>query len=198
MRVGQPVRARSRDPRGDLLAFALLALDRRERRLQRVRRRLAVASLALLVEIHRRRVQQHRHRRRLRGRRRARRSTRARVRRSRIRRRRSPPTGTSGSSSAASFWPSVSSVARADGDAKRSSTVPALILSRLPDAASTCSDASLSARTDPAFSWPSSSNRTFIVEAGAQSAPERSVGWTGVAQIIPAGVADCGKRAVPA
>ncbi len=56
-----------------------------------------------------------------------------------------------GSSSAASFWPSAR-IAPAAGEAKRSSTAPDLILSRLPDAASTCSDASLSARTDPAFS----------------------------------------------
>ena len=74
-----------RHPRGDLLAFARLARDRGQRGLERVGRRLAVAALALLVEMHRRRVQQHRHRRRLRRRRLRRRSTRARGRRSRTR-----------------------------------------------------------------------------------------------------------------
>ena len=54
---------------GDLLGLARLALDRRERRAQRVRRRLPVAALALLVEVHRRRVQQQRDGRGLRGRR---------------------------------------------------------------------------------------------------------------------------------
>ncbi len=58
-----------RRPRRDLLGLARLALDRRERRAQRVRRRLPVAALALLVEVHRRRVQQQRDGRGLRGRR---------------------------------------------------------------------------------------------------------------------------------
>ena len=40
---------------------------------------------------------------------------------------------------------------------------------RLPDAASTCSDASWSASTAPALSWPSSSNRTFM---GSEAAAE--------------------------
>ncbi len=48
------------------------------------------------------------------------------------------------------------------GSANRSSTAAALIFRRLPDAASTCSDASLSARTVPAFSWPSSSKKTCM------------------------------------
>ena len=54
--------------------------------------------------------------------------------------------------------------ASADGDgaAKRSSTAAALIFRRLPDAASTCSEVSLSARTVPALSWPSSSKKTCM------------------------------------
>ncbi len=55
-----------------------------------------------------------------------------------------------GSSSEASFCASPK-IAPAAGEAKRSSTAPALIFCRLPDAVSICSDASLSARTDPAF-----------------------------------------------
>ena len=51
-----------RGPCLDLRRFALLAHDRGERRLQRFGRRLAVAALALLVEIHRRGMQQHRDR----------------------------------------------------------------------------------------------------------------------------------------
>ena len=48
------MRAQLVHPRGHLLALAPLALDRRERRLERVGRRLAVAPLAALVEVHRR------------------------------------------------------------------------------------------------------------------------------------------------
>ena len=48
------------DATGHLLRLALLALDRGERGLQRIRRRLAVAALAALVEEHRRRGEGHR------------------------------------------------------------------------------------------------------------------------------------------
>ncbi len=121
-----------------------------QRSLQRVGRRGAIAALALLVEIHRRGVQAERHRRRL-GR--PRRVAVVLARRDRrIRTRRPPHTShrKSGSSSAASVCASAISAA-GEGSAKRSSTLAALILSRLPEAASTCSDVSLSARTVPAL-----------------------------------------------
>ena len=95
-RVGQAVLRKLAHPGRDLLALARLALDRGKGSLQRIGRRLAIAPLALLVEMHRRGVQQHRHRGGLRGRRAARRSTRARDRRIRTRRPRSPPTGSWG------------------------------------------------------------------------------------------------------
>src|SRR3954454_18454491 len=53
-------------------------------------------------------------------------------------------------------------VSAGEGAAKRSSTCAALIFWRLPETASTCSEASLSARSIPAFTWPSSSNSTFM------------------------------------
>src|SRR5450631_4737495 len=68
-----------------------------------------------------------------------------------------------GSSPAASVCASASS-ADGEGLAKRSSTLAALILSRLPDAASTCSEVSLSTRTLPALNAPSSSKKTCIGE----------------------------------
>ena len=61
--IGKPAGEQRIAPGVDLPRFARLALDRGQRRLQRVRRRLAVAAAPLLVEIHRRRVQQARHRR---------------------------------------------------------------------------------------------------------------------------------------
>ena len=58
-RVGQPVRAQFVAPRSHLLRLALLALDRRERGLERIRRRPAVPALAPLVEVHRRAGERH-------------------------------------------------------------------------------------------------------------------------------------------
>src|SRR4030095_13708180 len=46
----------------------------------------------------------------------------------------------------------------------RSSPLPALILERLPDTASTMSEVSWSASTAAALSWPSSSYSTFMVK----------------------------------
>ena len=63
----QPAEAELIAPFGDPLAFALLAFDGRERRLQRLGRRLAVTSLAALVEVHRCRGKRERDRRRLDG-----------------------------------------------------------------------------------------------------------------------------------
>ena len=62
---------------------------------------------------------------------------------------------------AASACASASS-AEGEGSAKRSSTFAALIFSRLPDAASTCSEVSLSTRTLPALNAPSSSKKTCM------------------------------------
>ncbi len=53
-RVGQLSGRQIRHPGRHLLAFAPLAFDRRQRRFQRLGRRLAVTTLAALVEIHRR------------------------------------------------------------------------------------------------------------------------------------------------
>ena len=70
-RLRQPVLRELGDPLRDVARLALLALDRRQRRLQRVRRRLAVAAAALLVEVHRRARERQRDGRRF-GRRRCR------------------------------------------------------------------------------------------------------------------------------
>jgi len=51
----------------------------------------------------------------------------------------------------------MASASGAPGRVKRSSTFAALIFERLPEAASTCSEVSWSARTVAALSWPSSS-----------------------------------------
>ncbi len=53
-----------------------------------------------------------------------------------------------------------------EGSLKRSSTAAALIFRRLPEAASTCSDVSLSARIVPALNWPSSSKKTCMGRKG--------------------------------
>ena len=162
---GSRLRGELGDPAGDLLGLALLALDRRERRL-RARRAAPSGS----------------------GPCRACRSTSA----PRAARAPSPPPRPAagawpkysrarsakpnssspetshrkfGSSSAASFCASASS-ADGDGSAKRSSTVAALIFRRLPEAASTCSDESLSARIVPALHWPSSSKKTCMGYTG--------------------------------
>ena len=66
-----------------------------------------------------------------------------------------------GSSPRASFCASAISIG-GEGSAYRNRTAAALIFRRLPEAASTCSDASLSVRTVPALSWPSSSKRTCM------------------------------------
>ena len=160
-RVGQAMRTELVGPRGHLLGLALPALDRGERRGQRIGRRLAVAALAPLVEEHRRGGECHRHGGGLDGQRRMARNTRARDRRSRIRRRRRPPTGSSDRARAPASCASATSV-DGDGSAYRNSTAAALIFRRLPVAASTCNDESLSARIVPAFSWPSSSKKTCM------------------------------------
>src|SRR6185295_14510505 len=66
-----------------------------------------------------------------------------------------------GSMSSASACASASKAPGA-GSANRSSTLAALIFIRLPDAVSTCSDVSLSARTVPALNAPSSSKKTCM------------------------------------
>jgi hypothetical protein len=66
-RVGKPIDAELVAPKRELLAFALLALDRRERRLECLGGRLAIAALAALVEVHRRAAQRHRDRSGFRG-----------------------------------------------------------------------------------------------------------------------------------
>jgi hypothetical protein len=147
-------------PRADLHGFALLALDRRERGGERVGGRLAVAALAALVEVHRRGVQQLQHRELL-GRARvlAVVVARERVERElvvagdvpqelRVEREASAP--------------ACATASTGPGAAKRISTFAALTLRRRPVDTSTCSDASASASTAPALSWPSSSNSTFM------------------------------------
>ena len=60
------------------------------------------------------------------------------------------------------------------GAAKRSSTLAAFTLTRLPLPVSTWSEVVLSASTVPALKAPSSSNRTFIGDCGKQGGMERN------------------------
>src|SRR6185437_706239 len=90
-----------------------------------------------------------------------------------------------GSMSAARACASASRVTGA-GSANRSSTFAALIFTRLPDAVSTCSDVSLSARIVPALNAPSSSKKTCM---GSEVAAEGGANYTVMPALVAGAVA---------